>query len=172
MVFSFASESIAADCGFRVRHSSHNFCANFYVRFNVISGAVVSLIPSSKHGENMIWRKFVVLPLILLAAPAVAQSAPQMNKADAPASVRNTAYDTTSVQQFLSVCSRDTSGCSIEISAALLDKLDAPNATSVCMTDGHYEKPVVAWLKDHAESWSMPTEDGIYTAFKTLYPCT
>ena len=155
-----------------MRHLSRNFCANFYVRFNVISGAVASLIPSSKHGENMIWRKLVVLPLILLAAPAVAQSAPQVNKADATALVRNTAYDTTSVQQFLSVCNRDASGCNIEISTALLDKLNARNATSVCMTDGHYEKPVVAWLQDHSESWPMPTEDGIYTAFKTLYPCT
>src|SRR5579859_6296588 len=112
----------------------------------------------------MMWRKFLVLPFILfLAAPAAAATpnAPQLT----------TAYDAKSVQQFLSVCNRDMSQCDLEISTALLDKLDAPDATSICMTKAKYEEPVVTWLKDHSESWPMPTEDGIYTAFKTLYPC-
>ena len=123
----------------------------------------------------MTWRNLLVLPftLILMAAPAAAQTASQSIKTDTTASVRDTAYDTTSVQQFLTVCNNDTAHqCGLEISAALLDKLDARNATSVCMANGHYEKPVVTWLKDHSDSWSMPTEDGIYAAFKSLYPCT
>ena len=111
------------------------------------------------------WRKFLALPFILLlSAPAWA--------ATSNSSEVTTAYEAKSVQQFLTVCNRDVSQCDLEISATLLDKLDTPGATSVCMTKAKYEEPVIAWLKDHSESWPMPTEDGIYTAFKTLYPCS
>ena len=106
------------------------------------------------------------LSLVVLAGPAQAQSAPEPG-----ASVPSAPFEAGSVREFLSSCGHDMSQCDFEIRTALLDKLHEPDATSVCLKGAHYQAPVIAWLEDHTESWSMPTEDGIYTAVKNLYPC-
>ena len=41
----------------------------------------------------------------------------------------------------------------------------------ICLPSLDYGKPVPAWLTSHAETHAMPTEDGIYLALKSLYPC-
>jgi hypothetical protein len=104
------------------------------------------------------WRSIPLLSLFLLAVAAQAQ--PQ----DAP-------FEAATVNQFLASCGRDMSQCDFKIRLALLDKLPAPDGTSVCLKGAHYQEPVLAWLTAHPETGSMATEDGIYAAFKGLYPC-
>jgi hypothetical protein len=106
------------------------------------------------------WRSIPFLSLLLLAGAASAQT-PQQS---AP-------FEAATVNQFLASCGRDVSQCDFKVRMALLDKLHAPGATSVCLKGAHYQEPVIAWLKDHPETSAMETEDGIYTAFKALYPC-
>jgi len=54
---------------------------------------------------------------------------------------------------------------------AVLNKLLTKDAKSICITDVHPQKPVMAWLTAHPETHAMPTEDGLYTAYENLYPC-
>jgi len=106
------------------------------------------------------WRSIQFLLFFLLAGAAVAQT-PQQN---AP-------FEAVTVNQFLASCGRDVSQCGFKIRMALLDKLHAPGATSVCLKGAHYREPVIAWLKAHPETSTMETEDGIYAALKALAPC-
>ena len=80
-------------------------------------------------------------------------------------------FEAATVSDFLTSCDRDTSQCDFKLRLALLNKLDTRDATSVCIKDAHTEKPVIAWLKAHQETHAMATEDGIYAAYKNLYPC-
>lgn len=77
----------------------------------------------------------------------------------------------TTVREFLNRCDRDTSECSFKLRMALLNHLNSPRATSVCIKDAHTQPAIIAWLKAHPEVQDMPTEDGIYVAYRTLYPC-
>lgn len=104
------------------------------------------------------WPCTPFLLLFLLAGTAAPE--PQ----DAP-------FEAPTVNQFLASCDHDKSQCDFKIRLALLDKLHAPDATSICLKGAHYQEPVIAWLKVHPEARVMATEDGIYTAFKELYPC-
>jgi len=106
------------------------------------------------------WRGIPFLSLFLLAGAAAAEA----QQRDAP-------FEAATVNQFLASCDRDMSQCDFKIRLALLDKLPAADATSVCMKGAHFQEPVIAWLKAHPETWTMETEDGIYVAFKGLYPC-
>jgi hypothetical protein len=109
------------------------------------------------------WRSIPFLSLflpVLLAGAAAAQAPPQV----AP-------FEAATVNQFLVSCDRDISQCDFKIRLALLDALHTPDATSVCLKGAHYQEPVIAWLKAHPETGTMATEDGIYAAFKGLYPC-
>ena len=98
---------------------------------------------------------------VLAAASAVAQDAAQQRPPSEAATVR----------EFIVSCDRDNSQCEHTMRMAVLDKLIAKDSTSICMTDVHPQKPVIAWLKAHPETHAMPTEDGLYTAYKSLYPC-
>ena len=106
----------------------------------------------------MMWRSIAVLAAMSL--PAMAANTQQ----DAP-------FEAATVQAFLTACERDSSQCDYEIRETLLDKLPAQGAVSVCLNGAHYQKPVIAWLKAHPESQPMATEDGIYAAIRSLYPC-
>jgi hypothetical protein len=106
------------------------------------------------------WRIIPFLSLFLLAGAAAAQAQQQ-----------DATFEAATVNQFLASCGRDMSQCDFKIRLALLDKLLAPDATSVCLKGAHYQAPVIAWLNAHSETWTMETEDGIYAAFKGLYPC-
>src|SRR5215469_8567160 len=75
------------------------------------------------------------------------------------------------VSEFIASCDRDNSQCASRMRTALLDKLNTRDSVSVCLTDVHPQKPVIAWLKAHPETHAMATEDGLYTAYKSLYPC-
>ncbi len=108
------------------------------------------------------WRALTVSFLFSLAFLGL--WAPGARGEDAP-------FEAATVSDFLTSCDRDTSQCDFKLRLALLNKLDARDATSVCIKDTHTEKPVIAWLKTHPETHAMATEDGIYAAYKNLYPC-
>jgi hypothetical protein len=80
-------------------------------------------------------------------------------------------FEAPTVAVFLASCDRDISQCEFTLRLALLDKLNTRDATSICEKEAHSEKPVIAWLKAHPETHAMATEDGIYAAYKSLYPC-
>ena len=79
--------------------------------------------------------------------------------------------DAATVGEFLAACESDASQCQFKLRLALLNKLNRSNATSVCIKVAHTQEPVIAWLKAHPETHAMATEDGIYAAYKSLYPC-
>ena len=106
-------------------------------------------------------RSVAILWLAATIAAAWAQDAAQQEAPFAAATVR----------EFLVLCGHDMSQCDYTLRAALLNKLNGKDATSVCLKGAHYQEPVIGWLKAHPETAPMPTEDGIYTAFKSLYPC-
>ena len=106
------------------------------------------------------WRSIPFLSLFLLAGAAGAQTP-----------LQNAPFEAVTVDQFLVSCGRDLSQCDFKIRMALLDKLHAPGATSICLKGAHYHQPVLDWLKVHPETSTLETEEGIYRAFKALYPC-
>jgi hypothetical protein len=118
---------------------------------------------SSRRGRLLISLAFCVLvPCCVLAAgsAAAAQDPAQQNPSEA-----------TTVSEFLASCDRNISQCEHTMRMAVLDKLITKDAKSICMTDVHPQKPVMAWLRAHPETHAMPTEDGLYTAYESLYPC-
>jgi hypothetical protein len=112
-------------------------------------------------GESMMWCGVLVLMLTLTAGSATAQNAALQ---DAP-------FEAATVSDFLATCNWDTSQCDFKLRLTLLNKLNARDATSVCLKDAHTHAPVIAWLKAHPETHAMATEDGIYKAYTSLYPC-
>lgn len=116
---------------------------------------------SLRPGENMIWRGLLVFTLTLTAQAATAQNA----------AVQDAPFEAATVSDFLATCDRDTSQCDFKLRLTLLDKLNTRDATSVCLKGAHTHEPVIAWLKAHPETHPMATEDGIYTAYRSLYPC-
>jgi hypothetical protein len=118
----------------------------------------------------MMWRCRLLLSLVFwipgaflvpAAGPAAAQDAAQ----------RPSPFEAATVSEFITSCGQDTSQCEHTMRMAVLDKLLAKDATSICMTDVHPQNRVIAWLRAHPETHKMPTEDGLYTAYKSLYPC-
>jgi len=110
------------------------------------------------------------------AAPAMAQDASRQNSERQNSERQNSGshvapFEAPTVAVFLASCDRDISQCEFTLRLALLDKLNSRDATSICEKDAHSEKPVIAWLKAHSETHAMATEDGIYAAYKSLYPC-
>jgi hypothetical protein len=75
------------------------------------------------------------------------------------------------VSEFVTACDRDASLCGFKMRMAVLNKINTRGATSICFNDPNPQKPVIAWLKAHPETHKMPTEDGLYEAYKSLYPC-
>jgi hypothetical protein len=121
-------------------------------------------------GGSTIWRGLLLAAL--MAPQAVAQDMGRPAPQDAaPGLHQDAPFEAATVQVFLAACDRDISQCDFKLRMALLDKLPAPDGSSVCLKDAHYQDPVIAWLKQHRETWPMATEDGIYVAFRSLYPC-
>lgn len=107
------------------------------------------------------WRGILVLAM--MALPAAAQ--------DGANGQHQAPFEAATVTPFLQACARDMSQCDYTIRMTLLDKLPGKDATSVCLKDAHYQQSVLSWLKAHPETGKMATEDGIYAAFRALYPC-
>src|SRR5271170_1155097 len=93
-------------------------CTDFYTPFRTVSPARAMM--AGKTGEDTMWRSISLLSLFLLAGAAAAQTPNQ----DAP-------FEAATVNQFLASCGRDMSQCDFKIRLALLDKLPAPDGTSV-----------------------------------------
>lgn len=111
------------------------------------------------------------LLVAMMALPAAAQDARHRDAGAQDQKQQDAPFEAPTVQGFLAACGRDMSQCDFEIRMALLDKLPDRNASSVCLKGAHYQQSVIDWLQHHAESWPMATEDGIYAAFRSLYPC-
>jgi len=104
-----------------------------------------------------------ILPHLIamfLIAPAFGQplSAPPLSPYSAP-----------TVNEFLTACRTDPADCVNEVGSAEMAKFQFDG--SLCLPSVDYAKPVPDWLQAHAETHAMPTEDGIYLALKSLYPC-
>jgi hypothetical protein len=108
----------------------------------------------------MMWRSQLVFSFMLMAGTAAQNAIAQ----DAP-------FEAGTVRNFLASCDSDVSQCAFKLRLALLNKLNTRDATSVCIKDVRTQGPVIAWLKAHPETHAMATEDGIYAAYKSLYPC-
>ena len=80
-------------------------------------------------------------------------------------------YTATSVNEFLTACRTDQSGCMNEIGNAYLKHLNGQDDVTICLNDVTYGKPVPSWLASHSETHTMTTESGIYLALQKLYPC-
>ena len=80
-------------------------------------------------------------------------------------------YGAATVGAFLAACRGDQGGCMDEVGTALMDKMDYSGTSRVCISSPDYGQPVPAWLSAHPQTANMPTEDGIYLAIETLYPC-
>jgi len=109
----------------------------------------------------MMRRSLLVFCFTLMAGAATAQNTTQQ---DAP-------FEAATVKDFLASCGRDTSQCEFTLRLTVLDKLNAGDASPICLKDVHTREPVIAWLKVHPETHPMPTEDGIFAAYRSLYPC-
>jgi hypothetical protein len=145
------------------RGSGFRFCTDFYIAFKTLSEAVAIVAPSlfPNAGECMMWRSIFAFCLVLAAGPGVAQDATRQG---AP-------LDAITVSGFLASCDKDMSQCDFELRQALLNKLDIKGSPQVCLKDAHYQTAVITWLRAHPETHAMATDDGIYTAYKSLYPC-
>ena len=80
-------------------------------------------------------------------------------------------YATATVKDFLAACKSDQSSCIDEVGSALMDKMVLDGKNSICIETVNYGAAVPGWLIAHPQTASMPTEDGIYTALRALYPC-
>jgi hypothetical protein len=129
----------------------------------LLSEAVVIMAVSIflNVGQNMMWRSILAFCLALAAGPAEAMDA---TPKDAP-------LEATTVGGFLAGCDKDMSQCDFELRQALLNKLDIKGPAQVCLKGAHYQTAVITWLRAHPETHAMVTDDGIYTAYKSLYPC-
>ncbi len=86
-----------------------------------------------------------------------------------PSPLPYSAFSAPTVNDFLVACRTDQSACINEVGSAIMNKFEFGGV--ICLPSEDYGKPVPAWLTAHAETHGMPTEDGIYLAVKSLYPC-
>jgi hypothetical protein len=86
-----------------------------------------------------------------------------------PAPPPVSAFSAPTVNDYLQACRIDQSACVDEVGSAMMDKFEY--AGDLCLTSVDYANAVPGWLSAHAETHSMPTEDGIYLALKSLYRC-
>jgi len=111
-------------------------------------------------------RKFIIfscssLPLLLL----VAQNAYSAS----PSDVRP--FSAVTVGDYLAACKIHPNTCISEVGTALMNKTNFAGAPTICLQSVDYAVPVPKWLSSHPDTRQMPTEDGIYLALKSLYPC-
>jgi len=106
---------------------------------------------------------FIALFLISACGAAAAQPAPSTDQA--PVSV----FSAPTVGEFLAACKADQGGCIDEVGSALMDKFQFQG--DICLPSVSYADAVPGWLDSHAQTHALATEDGIYLALKSLYPC-
>ena len=106
---------------------------------------------------------FIALFLISACGAAAAQPAPSADQA--PVSV----FSAPTVGAFLVACKADQGGCIDEVGSAFMDKFQYRG--DLCLPSVNYADAVPGWLDSHAQTHDMATEDGIYLALKSLYPC-
>ena len=75
------------------------------------------------------------------------------------------------VRDYIAACRIHPQGCSLEIGEALINKIELRGPAQVCLSSGYDEHVILAWLISHPDINQMPTQDGIYLAIKSLYPC-
>lgn len=85
---------------------------------------------------------------------------------------QKTASEAATVSKFVAACDRDAFQCEYKMRMAVLNKVNTRDATSICITDVRPRERVVAWLRAHPETSKMETEDGLYKAYVSLYPCS
>ena len=54
---------------------------------------------------------------------------------------------------------------------ALIDKMQFDGTANICLPGPDYPVGALKYLNAHPEMRSMPTEDGIYQALRTVYSC-
>jgi hypothetical protein len=113
------------------------------------------------HGRSLFYVAFCILGSSSVSGAATQDAAQQMSPSEAA-----------TVSEFVASCDHDVFQCESRMRMAVLDKVITKDATSICIKDVHPQKPVIAWLRAHPETYKMATEDGLYTAYKSLYPCT
>jgi hypothetical protein len=79
--------------------------------------------------------------------------------------------ETSTVEQFLTACNGNTMLCDDEVRGTFLNKFDLSKTPEICITGAHFQSSVLEWLRAHPEMHQLEREEGIYTAYKTLYPC-
>jgi hypothetical protein len=88
----------------------------------------------------------------------------------APTSFRP--FSAVTVSDYLAACTIHQNTCISEVGTALLNKIEFDAPSQICLPSVDYAAAVPKWLSNHPETSEMPTEDGIYLALKTLYPCS
>ena len=116
----------------------------------------------------MIWRLLLYLAFYLLGTSSVSGAALDATQYDP---WRKSPSDAPTVSEFIATCDGDVFQCEYKMRNAVLNNINKKDAQSICIKDDHPRQPVIAWLKAHPETHKMPTEDGLYEAYKSLYPC-
>jgi hypothetical protein len=80
-------------------------------------------------------------------------------------------YSAVTVKEYLATCKIHIDSCSLEVGNALMNKIDFRDTAQVCLNSGYDAHAILDWLVSHPETHQMPTEDGIYLAMRSLYPC-
>jgi hypothetical protein len=122
------------------------------------------------HGDKMMWSSRFLFSLAF-CIPAVFS-----NRVAEAAAPQDTAQqikpsEAVTVSEFVAACDREVSLCEFKMRTAALNNINTRNSMPICFNDTHPQKRVIAWLKAHPETSKMPTEDGLYMAYKSLYPC-
>jgi len=105
------------------------------------------------------------IALFFISACGVAAAQPASSTDQAPVSV----FSAPTVGEFLGACKADQGGCIDEVGSALMDKFQFRG--DICLPSVSYAAAVPGWLDSHAQTRTLATEDGIYLALKSLYPC-
>ena len=77
----------------------------------------------------------------------------------------------TTVSDYLGACEIHRDTCSLKVGNALMDKIDLHGTAQLCLDSGYDVSAILKWLSSHPDTHQLPTEDGIYVAMKSLYPC-
>jgi len=75
------------------------------------------------------------------------------------------------VSDYLVACEVHQDTCSLKVGNALIDKIDMRGTAQLCLDSGYDVSTILKWLSSHPDTHQLPTEDGIYVALKSLYPC-
>ena len=113
----------------------------------------------------MLHGRYFLLAFSLLGAlpvPAIAAANAVLEKTPAEAAT---------IDEFIGACDRNTSLCEYKMRMAVLNNVNTRNAPSICLNNMQPRQTVMAWLRAHPETHKMPTEDGLFTAYQSLYPC-